>query len=497
MPHLKLDIGDFVNSGFDDTKVTGVRIHLQRGSAPLANQTVTIMAIRALLDGWVESWLDMDTRWGFAAIPVTLDGNPYGGSVAQAFEFVRGDRTRNDPIPADGAYTLFFFGGGATSPVDAISPVENIISIIFRDVHDDIADTGSAIFARLIWNDSLLKFEAQRMDTTGGSPGAVAAATLFDETINTSGLDPSVLYAFNVKLVGTTLTANLYEVNHFREITATVWNSSPINSDTFIYQNGRVGFHAELRNRDSYIDAIVQAPTSFAILRTQVYETRSPVDGLKLAAVFSSDANLFLNIAGDDAWRDQTKTVSGLGGIRTAKGITTNQFIVDDWPETYLNVAIWVSTAVTRANQPVIQLNTGSILHFLEMPDLKPSQWNYLHFDLGIFRNLITGLPYSFSFNPGPNPDKPLGNFWVDNFMIGRRRVAWSGRATENGVFRRMWETVNDPRGALHFNPEERGTHLQLEVEALTEDAWISSFQLMPHYAELGAPLYDRNFETQ
>jgi hypothetical protein len=38
---------------------------------------------------------------------------------------------------------------------------------------------------------------------------------------------------------------------------------------------------------------------------------------------------------------------------------------------------------------------------------------------------------------------------------------------------------------------------LELKAEALTLDAWVSSFKLFPRYAELGLPVYDQGFETR
>jgi hypothetical protein len=212
--------------------------------------------------------------------------------------------------------------------------------------------------------------------------------------------------------------------------------------------------------------------------------------------VYSADLNLWDSYSGSDILIDQTKTVSGTGSYRTAIGVTSNQFIVDDWEQTYLRLAIWVSNNVTLANQPVIEVN-GSASHSLVVPKLQPSQWNYLDFDLTLLRDLITGSPYTISIEVAPEPDRPLGNFWVDSTMVGRRRVAWSARAQANAPFRPFYGLVNEPNGALHFRPSERGKELQLQAVALTTDAWVSSFKLFPRYAELGLPVYDRGFETR
>jgi len=353
-------------------------------------------------------------------------------------------------------------------------------------------DNGSAIYTWLQWNDAELRFEAQRKDMVNG---VVSGTSLYSEQINTSGLDPTLLHAWTVKLVGKTLNSSVVVVDQHREVLSNIWDLSAIDSDDWTFRNGRVGFTADLVDRDSYVDALVTAPVGYALMRTKIYESRDPVDGARLQAVYSPDSNLFTNLTGADAFRDQTKTVSGKGSIRTLAGLDTNQFIVEDWNETYLDIAIWTPATVTPLNQPRIVLNSGSNEYALRMPPLKGAQWNYLYFELGNFRDFITGLAYSLSILPGEFPDTPLGYYWVDSVTVGRRKVAWGVRANSTAPFIRFRRMANQTNGAVHFNPIQRGRQLQLEAQALTPDAWISEFTLFPHYAELGLPVYDQGFE--
>jgi hypothetical protein len=496
MPELRLALSGFASgagASFSLSSVTGVEIVIV--GAPGAAQTITVMAVRAVKTAWVPSWLDFDTRWGVVKQTPTLTGSVYAGTVAQDFEFIRGDGTPLDPFPVDGAYTLLFYGGGETSPTDQTGGNPNRLAIILRETKDAAGpNDGSAVLARLIWHDTELRFEAQRRDTDNG---VTTTTTLFSEVINGTGLDPASLHAWTVKLVGKSLDSSVNVVNRSGEVQNTVWTLATVSQDNWTFRNGRVGFMADLANRDAYVDALVQAPVGYAILRSRVYESRNPADGARLQAIYSPDANLFSDLTGGDAFRDQTKTVSGDGAIRTLAGLETNQFIVDDWYETYLEAYIWVTGAVTLANQPLITLDSGVTDHPLAVPPLQPSQWNRVRFELRPFADLVTGLPYSFAFVPGRFPDTPLGYFWVDSVRIGRRKVAWSVRAAENGPFRRFFNLVNDPGGAVHFNPDERGRALQIQAEALTNDAWVSEFSLFPHYAELGLPLYDQAFEKR
>jgi len=453
------------------------------------------MAIRSLDSAWVVSWLDFDTTIGSVVRPVTLDGNTTTGTVAQSFQFIRGNGTKSDPIPADEAMNMIFYPGGETSPNDATGGTYNYIAFLLREVKtgDDSTGTGSHIEAGIQFNDSATYFVAKHVATTGGSPGSGVDTGSY--SVNTGiVLDPTKRYLLSIQLTGTKIIPQIYQVKTDHSIVELVWQSAVTISNTaYAYGNGRVGFIGNLITRDAYIEAIEATPTGFSELQTVAYTTRTPVDGAQLAAVYADDMNLFTGIAGADMVPDPIKTISGNGSYRATLPMSTNTFAIDDWTQMYLDLSIWVSNSVSIANQPQVFLNATS-QYLLAMPNLKPSQWNVLHFDLGVFRNLLTGaVPGpSFTIQPGLNPDKPLGFYWVDAIAIGRRRVSWSVRATDSGAWREFKDMVNDPIGGVHFTPEERGTSLQLKADALTGDAWVSSFHLFPRYAQLGLPLFDQ-----
>lgn len=496
MPEFRVARSAFNNTGFDNTKVTGVRISLLEDVAPSDDLAVTALALRGTTTDWGESALDFDTLLGALIVPVTLDGADYSGDVAQAFEFVRGDGSKLDPIPADGAYYLYFSPGGATSPNKATGSDHNTVAIIMREQKDIGAGTGSHIEARLKFNDAETLFESVLVTSSGGSPGTVVESHSHALAVG-GNLNSSKHYVFRVELRGTQVLATIYETDSDLVVGAFVWsNPTTITDSNYVYKNGRVGFIADLLTRDAYVSAFDVATTGFAVFQTQQYASRTPVDGAQLAAVYSEDQNLFQSVVGPDLFIDQTKTLSGLGSYRTARSLTTNSFIVDDWTQTYLSLAIWVPNNVTVANQPIILINTGMGQESIPLDRLQPSQWNRLYFDLGIFRDLATAASYSIQIQAAPSPDRALGFFWVDEIVVGRRRVSWAIRASENNPWREFKSMVNRASGAVHFTPEERGADLQLMATALTEDAWVSSFKLFPRYAQLGLPVYDQGFET-
>lgn len=494
MPELRLNVSAFANTGFDNTKVTGIRIRLHNAVAPGAGHAFTLMAIRSLDPAWVVSWLDFDTRIGAICRPVTLDGLPTTGTVAQAFQFVRGDLSKLDPIPADLGIGMYFYPGGFTSPNDATGATYNKVAFILRETKDMSGSPtlGSHIECGITFNDTDVNFYAEKVDTSNGTP--TITGTYTESTLIPGTLDPAFRYLFRVELKGTQILPTLWQTHSDGSIIQQVWQAkNTVSNAAYAYKNGRVGFIADLKTRDAYVDSLGVQPTGFAELVTETYASRTPVDGAQLSAVYAADLNLWQSVSGTSVVLDTNKTISGNGAYRTTGSMTTNSFLADDWTQMYLALQVWVSSAVTFANQPEVLLNiTGGGQEALFTDALKPAQWNSLYFDLGIFRNLLTGSNYSFTIVPKTDPDQPLGLYWVDSLTIGRRRVSWAARATSTGLWREFKEAVNNPNGGVHFPHTERGTQLQIKADALTEDAWVSSFHLFPRYAQLGLPLWDQ-----
>lgn len=493
MPELRLNVSAFAQSGFDNTKVTGVKIGLVKAAAPSAGLTFTMMAIRSLDPAWVESWLDFDTRIGAVYRPVTLDGNATTGTVAEAFQFVRGDGGKDDPIPADVAMGVYFYPGGLTSPNDATGVDYNTLAFIMREQKNHSTNTGSHIEAGVQFNDTEVNFYAKFVNRVAGVDQPDTGVYTLTNIVN-GPFDSSKRYLMLIQLKGTQIIPKIYTVYSNGDINEVIWTGlGTITNTAYVYRNGRVGFVADLLSRDAYVDAINVSPQGFAELITETFTSRTPVDGAQLSAVYSSDLNLFTGFT-SGATLDSTKTISGNGSYRSTGQMVMDTFLVDDWTQMYLDLSVWVSSAVTEFNQPTIILNgvEDPVTKVLDTALLKAAQWNNLTFDLGLFRDLPTGVSYFFSIKPGIEPDQPLGFYWVDEITIGRRRVSWAARATPTGLWREFKNTVNNPNGALHFTPEERGTQLQIKADALTQDAWVASFNLFPRYASLGLPLWDQ-----
>lgn len=524
---VSLDLSLFTTDGFDPTSISGFRIHLEQQSDPPPAETlITLMAIRAVAATWTETSLDFNTRTKKLVVPVTLSGDEYRGNALRGAEFIRGDGSVNDPIPINGTYALVFSPGGelisdllqnltgimgrerlarfllagVDNPTLHQLSNYNQISLIARKVDwepepedlDNDDDTGSGTFLKfsLLWNSlKTLYFIEKITDSETSRTSEIVDHDFIDITLN-----PSYLYTFSVKLVGEIATIRIVHVDEYNAEIADVWTRT-VNNSLLEAVPGRVGFAADLFSNDATIEAYIGAPTSYSTLISQKLVQRTPVDGGQLAAVSASDKNLWTSISGlgDDLFLDPTKTLSGFGSWRTAQGLITNTFVAEDWNQMYLRVALWVNGPIDHVNQPSIALTTAGGNKTLPMSALQPFQWNYLFFNLAIFHKHLEGLEYQISFLPSPR----LNLFWVDNIVIGRRRVAWSMRAKQDAPFHYFASTINNKTGAVHLPRDERDIYLQYQAEALTEDAWVVNPNLFPRHAQLGLPIYDEGYERR
>jgi hypothetical protein len=348
MPQLRFAISSFANAGFDASKVTGVRIVLTKASAPGGGLTFTMMAIRAVKSAWTINSIDFDTRFGQIVQPVTLDGTANVSAVGQ-IPLIRGDFTKLDPIPADGALLCYFNCGGEVNRSSGTN--YNFLDLIFRETRDGVS-IGSWMTARLRFNGTGTQFTTFRTDWNGSSETVVGLQT--DNGIGT--LDPTQVYLFQVSYVGTTINASLWQTDGKRNATNLVWRYAGYSGVEFPYRTGRVGLKMTLLDRDAYVDYFDAAPRGYARFRSAISLSRTPVDGAQIAVVSASDRNLFSTFTASDLFIDKTKTLSGLGSYRSAQTLTSNSFIIEDWSQTYFDCAIWVPSSVSLKNQPQIVL---------------------------------------------------------------------------------------------------------------------------------------------
>lgn len=172
------------------------------------------------------------------------------------------------------------------------------------------------------------------------------------------------------------------------------------------------------------------------------------------------------------------KFIDGLAGADISTLVVSNDSVVNGTPVvTQAGVVpqIYLKLPGTEGDY-----DTGTLGPF-RFPFV-PGTWSHVHFPLAFLTNAATNPHRVQIVTKQPTTQ----SFWVDNMTVGHRSVSWELRAIDNGTWYPFQDAVNDPRGALHLPHSARGTAIQLQARALRVDAWISSYTLKPHYAELG-----------
>jgi hypothetical protein len=509
---IRLPISEFANDpSIDLTAITGVRIHVQTTGTPANNSALTVMAVRAIQQDWEYHTLDFNTkshRYVMAVSPRGLSPTPL-----QAFyPLVRTDTV--DPTPTDSALLMSFNTGLLTASGSNF----NQIDLIFREQTDSPTD-GSCIIARLEFNATTTKVSYFLQTITGGVQ--TTAGTVLYQSGTTNGpplLAPTTVnsatdgwYLFKAQLQNSTITTYLYSTDSSGLVPTTpIWSNAAVTvSDAVNFPpvQGRVGWFAHFNDFDVQLDEWEAAATAFSSFTTKVFASHTPVDGAQLVATYSGDNNLFSFFSGADTEQDSNRTLSGSPSWAASTTMESNIAQIDDWTHTYLDFDIFTPSTMTTDSQPVIYVQQvasgppgtlvpllssttqqGSVNPRVLVEDFTYGQWTHVTIPLTQVADLITG---NYHFVWAPLAGAETTTWWIDNMKIGRQTIEWEVKARADiATWRPFGIMVNDPNGAVHFPRSERGTELQLQCRALTEDAWVSNYTLKPHYAQLGRPVY-------
>ena len=470
-----------ITGSCDLTKVTGIKLNIKDDTThhPANTDILYIFAIRAYVTGYDPSiGVDINTRQNAVMMPVTL--NLLAPSVPR--NLVRGSITNDpsDPRTQDGSARLIVRTGLLT----ATAPNYNTFGLIFREdrandhfliVYLDVASDN--VQWRAEWHDG--GFVAE---TFGPFPiGSTAMAALFAQNY----------FIFSVDVRSLTITVNLYQSDGNEHLDALVYTDA-ITADSISTLRGRQGWFASFYDRDMQIQQFYAFALAYSTLITRAQLSFTPVDGCQLTAAYSIDDNLFVDFTSTPVAPviDNQRSLSADGSYLTSGPIFSNNFLIFNFEQAYIEFDMWVPSQVTPENQPRLVLRSPFSSTDITFPplDLQGNQWNHVFIDLAetqaaggisynVFLERTQGQGTTYSWN-------------VDNFVIGVRNVAWRARSLSTGDWIEFRDTVNDDGAGVHFPHDQRGKELQIQAEALTQTAWIGPFTYKPRYAQLGKPTY-------
>ncbi len=502
---VALSVGDMLRDSFDPTAITGIRIHVEKASSTNGDKVTLLQGVKIVDDpmAYADNSRDhdFDTRRGVIRAQVGPSGvRPLNGLNP----LLRGteDNGADDPRFVDGAIGIHFCSGGADP---AGSAGNNFVNLIARD------DGSSFIVSTTLgWdvdgNVSYTVVESSSSETVGPVDWGITLDRAVDEdVINGRGIDADAgMYYFQMSVIGSLVELRLYESSAECEIGALLAEAKVPNPH-FKAKLGRCGFYINFADYDAYISKLEEGTVGYGTLRTLAFKSPTPVDAVQIVANTTPDIKLsqdliWINPA--EEFLDSTKTKSGNPSYRTTSGLMTSNFLVEDWKHSYIKAWIWVGSNVSYETQPYVLMESTSLdendepIQFrINLERLQPSQWNEIYIDLLPYRNAYANLFYRLSVLVPQ--DAGIGAFWVDDLTVGQRTIEWEARTEPGNPWRSFRGLVNDPFGGIHFPPEERGRNLQIQATALTPTAKIINYKLIPRYAELGAPLYDRAYRSR
>lgn len=507
---FRANLALFVTAQINLTKITGVRFHIAGNGVNATGQVLTIMALRALDVNWAPLSLDINTLEASIYHSIGLTGQ-VNESIPQMPPLIRAavpiTATTSDPTPSDIDLSLDFTTG------DLTTVAYNRLLLLLRETKT--GNTSTFLVGELVFNNTDISLHRYKITRTFASNQYTDSNPDGTISILKSGplplpgvlapLKPNTSYRFTTEALSNGLRVAIYELDSAFAVVKTHFDTNFVFTGFFTRVPGRVGWWADTTG-GTLIRAFTAGSVTFSVLRTSIFRTRTPIDGAQLFVEASEDIELFNNFSSlaptDQVTYDAQKSLSGSSFKFTADGHATrvnptvglisNAFTVDDWSHTTVEFDIWLPySALTSDTKPIV---------YFKIPDTEatfgpgtntvgpiqieaiPGNWSHNRIDLTAFNRQPTGSYALWIVQPNPSNEP----WWIDNIRVRRQAISWEMRAIEDGDWVPFGNTVNNRNAALHLDFPARGRALQLQAKALIPEAWISSYSLVPHHAELG-----------
>jgi hypothetical protein len=520
---------DFENgagASFNFSMITAVRI-LFKGIMPSSASSIKIMGIRA-----IDESRFISNQW-FAAeintleqtvVPPCLGYSQTETAICSMISGARTDTIASDPSPIDSKQGIIFQTGlGASTDY-------NKIMIFAREQEFDDLQKSTWLTSEYQFNmtpdSALRRYKTLRVKSTTPTtplfwdvhPGGVYEDSYYAGLSGISYL-PELAgernYQISAIFSGNSIGTQIEELTAAEQPQRVVYDAPSVSSEHWNPVSGRIGWYVEFADKDMTVSAFDLESAAYAVLRTKQFVSETPVEGAQLFTVDSGDKNLFERFSPlsplDRVYVDNQKTSSGSSsyvfesfGRSKNPGVISNQFTVNDWNHIYIEFDIWVPRdlktlekrprfALRPLEQPegtngadvfsgIVPLNAPIAFDFV------PGAWSHVAFDMR--GTQAKNGDYYLTVLSNGDGDQDLSSFrnkwWIDNVQINTQTIEWELRAVENGSWSPFRKNVNRQYGALHLSENQIGKNIQLQARALTEEAWIAEYTLIPKYISSG-----------
>lgn len=371
----------------------------------------------------------------------------------------------------------------------------------------------SWIEVKLEWPIVAIDPEAARLTISNTNGSEVVYDDFLLDAINAE--DGGYDYTMVTNLEGSTMRVQIFKtdsVGNVRGNTNTPYfervydTNLIISDDIFARRKGRFGWWAHFVEGDSCIKSIEARGATYAEVKTQEFQSHTPVEGASLFVGTSAPKTLFENITsapwGGSVTAVPSKTTSGRAyQIDTKEGLPlqgfkTNAFRIDDFKNTDIRFDLFFPGSQTSL--PGNKLD--AFLFEEELQQVVPlridfSYDKWIPVRLRIRDEIIP--PGSYSLIVVQEFSVADTTWFVDNVDISSSSVVWSGRASDGDPWvSPNWEpfSTNKLESGTLFS--EFGKGLQISAKARRQDAFIENFKVVPKYAELGRLQFSDQIEV-
>lgn len=517
---------------FDFSRVTGVRIFLKGLVAAVTSSKINVMSIRC-----IDTSLVGGKKWLTAEIntleqSVSAPAQDYTGAVASIPPMIVGKYLQSigaDPSPLDSRESLQFRTG------QGLSVNYNVFMIFGRELeYDDayrsdwmtaeygyknvtVGTASKAAYLKRYKTNRILSNQSGLVLYWDTHPGGIYEDA-YDGIVGIGHLpvpEPERNYELSAQFVSNSVKFEMSELSSSNQPVKTIYSAPLATNEEWTPLAGRIGWYVEFADKDVLIEAFDLESAGYAVLKTKTFVSETPMEGAQLFTVDSGERNLFERFtplaSGDQVYIDNQKTSSGLGsfvmesfGSSEYPGVVSNEFTVDDWSHMYIEFDIWVPASLKNdALRPKMVLRpaeqppgtSGFDIFSGIVPvngpyafDFTPGAWSKVSYDLrGTNAKNGNYFLVLVSDGDGLSDESVFRNkYWIDNIKINTQTIEWEVRAIKDGSWTPFKRNVNQRYGAVHLADTQMGRYVQLQARALTEDAWIAEYTLIPKYQQLG-----------
>lgn len=161
------------------------------------------------------------------------------------------------------------------------------------------------------------------------------------------------------------------------------------------------------------------------------------------------------------------------GGIRSQEIA-----VIGDSEQTYIRGDLYPVNSAKGIWRILLFDPDGLIAWIGYIENLVANKWN--SFEIPVRTQLPPSGFRIYLENNGFAPNDYTAKFYLDNWKVDHESVTWEASADNGTNWQHFYEALNDKYRGIKFS--NRGRNLKVRATALTGDAWIHSYELVPRY---------------